>query len=157
VTPYPASTASRAFVRCSKSPSGASGCALSMCANAHPHTQTTNARERNQGTIKMLHSINGYDRDDTECWSPKLCCSVRSITYDFQTRTGRLDMPPITCCDMTGCINFFRAINPQVRRIETYAGGRRDTFYQRNEQNQWCAIDHHGRRFEWSFIAEPWR
>jgi len=27
---------------------------------------------------------------------------------------------------MEGCINLFRAIDPGVRRIETYAGGQRD-------------------------------
>jgi len=48
-------------------------------------------------------------------------------------------MPPVTCCDMEGCINFFRAIDPGVRRIKTYASGQRDTFYWRDARDRWCA------------------
>jgi hypothetical protein len=40
---------------------------------------------------------------------------------------------------MEGCINLFRAIDPGVRRIETYAGGQRDTFYWRDDRDRWCA------------------
>ena len=56
-------------------------------------------------------------------------------------------MPPVTCCDMEGCINLFRAIDLGVRRIETYAGGQRDTFYWRDDRDRWCSIDHGGRHF----------
>jgi hypothetical protein len=51
---------------------------------------------------------------------------------------------------MSGCINLFRAIDPDVRRIETYSGGLRDTFYERNGEDQWRALTHDGRRFEWN-------
>jgi hypothetical protein len=56
-------------------------------------------------------------------------------------------MPPITCCDMVGCIKLFQAIDPKVRSIETYAGGQRDTFYERDGCDRWCAIDHLGQRW----------
>jgi hypothetical protein len=39
----------------------------------------------------------------------------------------------------------FRAIDPEVRRIETYAGGQRDTFYWRDDRDRSCSIDHCGR------------
>ena len=61
-------------------------------------------------------------------------------------------MPPVTCCDMEGCINLFRVIDPGVRRIETYAGGQRDTFYWRHDRDRWCSIDHCGRHFGWAPI-----
>ena len=61
-------------------------------------------------------------------------------------------MPPVTCCDMEGCINLFRAIDPGVRRIETYAGGQCDTFYWRDDRDRWCSIDHCGRHFGWAPI-----
>jgi len=84
------------------------------------------------------------------CFLTELDCRVRNLAYDFESRTGRLDMPPVCCCDMSGCINLFRAIDPDVRRIETYSGGLRDTFYERNGEDQWRALTHDGRRFEWN-------
>jgi hypothetical protein len=54
-----------------------------------------------------------------------------SVKYDSQRRTGRLYMPPGNCCDMQGCIRHFLGIDPDVRIIETFAGGVRDTCYER--------------------------
>ena len=36
-------------------------------------------------------------------------------------RSGRLDMEEHCCCDMTGCIAFFEAIDPEVQKIETFS------------------------------------
>ena len=38
---------------------------------------------------------------------------VRSLAYSFEAKKGRLDMPPVSCCDMNGCIELFRTIDPQ--------------------------------------------
>ena len=62
---------------------------------------------------------------------PGLKCLVLCVDYNFQRRTGRLDMPPGNCCDMQGCIRHFLGIDPDVRIIETFAGGVRDTCYER--------------------------
>jgi hypothetical protein len=32
----------------------------------------------------------------------RLRCSVLSLSYDFATRTGRIDFPQYHCCDMSG-------------------------------------------------------
>jgi hypothetical protein len=58
-----------------------------------------------------------------------LHCDVHGLTYDFSTRTGTLRMPEGDCCDMSACITLFQAINPKVRRIETFAGATPDTIY----------------------------
>ena len=41
---------------------------------------------------------------------------------------------------MQGCVQPFLAIDAKVRRIETYAGDKRDTFYERRGAAQWRAI-----------------
>jgi hypothetical protein len=40
----------------------------------------------------------------------------------------------LCCCDMSGCIIFFEAIDPEVLEIETFAGDERDTAYVRRRQ-----------------------
>jgi hypothetical protein len=87
-----------------------------------------------------------------ERFSSALCCSVRSVAYDFESRKGRLDMLPGCCCDMGGCILLFRAIDPEARRLETYAGDLRDTVYERDNQDRWRARTRDGRCSEWNLI-----
>jgi hypothetical protein len=61
-------------------------------------------------------------------WSNALVCRVMSAVYDRRTRTGRVFMAPVHCCDMSGAIKLFQQVDPRVDRIETYAGGEPDTF-----------------------------
>ncbi len=56
-------------------------------------------------------------------------CSVRKLTYDFEERVGHLFLEDGNCTDMSGCIKLFRAIDPEVVGILTFAGGRKDTGY----------------------------
>jgi len=59
----------------------------------------------------------------------QLCTLVDSISYDVRKRIGTVKMPRTCCTDMSGAIDLFERIDPKVERIETYAGGRRDTFH----------------------------
>lgn len=59
------------------------------------------------------------------------------LTYDFDLETGWLFMPEDCCTDMAGCIALFKAIDPKVWRIITYAGTNRDTVY-RLTKDQWA-------------------
>jgi hypothetical protein len=67
-----------------------------------------------------------------------LVCFVTGLAYDFAAKAGRLDMGPISCCDMDGCIALFRAIDPSVTTIATFADGARDTRYEKVE-GRWRA------------------
>jgi hypothetical protein len=58
-------------------------------------------------------------------------CDVKSVAYDFQTRTGTLRMAADHCCDMAGCIAFFVRVDPAVSRIDTFSGSNPDTIYAR--------------------------
>jgi hypothetical protein len=58
---------------------------------------------------------------------------VTGIEYSFKYRTGRLYMEHGCCCDMQGCINFFRTIDPDVASIRTFAGIKEDTSYRRSK------------------------
>jgi hypothetical protein len=71
-------------------------------------------------------------------WNSGLQCSVRQVLYDFRTRTGRLDFPTGDCCDMSGAIALFKAVDPSVRVIETFAGGEPDTVYRLD--GEWSAL-----------------
>jgi hypothetical protein len=74
-------------------------------------------------------------------WDDKLQCRVQHVAYDFCTRTGRLYFPVGNCCDMTGAIRLFTAIDPDVHLIETFAGGEPDTFYRCNVgDREWTAF-----------------
>jgi hypothetical protein len=71
-------------------------------------------------------------------------CCVRSVSYNFRDLTGRLDMEDGDCCDMSGCIEFFQALDPGVRLIETFSGSERDTAYIRSPRGVWRPMDIHG-------------
>lgn len=58
-----------------------------------------------------------------------LQCDIEQLSYDFRTRTGRLDFPECNCCDMEGAIEIFTSIDPGVLSIVTYAAGKLDTVY----------------------------
>lgn len=59
--------------------------------------------------------------EDGEAFHYELQSSVRSMSYDFRERRGRLDLEAL-CCSMTGAIAMFVAIDQEVQRIETFAG-----------------------------------
>jgi hypothetical protein len=67
----------------------------------------------------------------TGLFRPDLKCFVLAVSYDF-LKHGRLDMPSAECCSMGGCIDLFQKIDADVQRIETFAGGERDTTYIRH-------------------------
>jgi hypothetical protein len=60
-----------------------------------------------------------------------LMCDVTSLSYDFDKRTGRLNMAPAGSCSMSGLTALFIAIDPNVERIVTFAGDQPDSMYQR--------------------------
>lgn len=64
-------------------------------------------------------------------YDERLMCEVVSLSYDFRTRTGELYLPDSNCCDMTGCLELFEAIDPSVVAIETRSGNRADTAYRK--------------------------
>ena len=55
----------------------------------------------------------------------RLVCRVQNLEYDFRTWTGKLYFPAGNCCDMSGAVRIFTGIDPDVRVIETFAGGSR--------------------------------
>ena len=69
-------------------------------------------------------------------YHPEMMCEVTRISYDFDTRIGRVDMAESTCVDMSGCLGFFERIDPNVELIETFAGLKSDTIYKRGA-NGW--------------------
>ena len=82
--------------------------------------------------------------DDGEAFHYELQSSVRSMSYDFRERRGRLDLEALCCCSMTGAVAMFVAIDQEVQRIETFAGGKPDTAYVRHRQG-WQAVEADGR------------
>ncbi len=95
-------------------------------------------------------------RSDGEAYHAGLQCSVRSASYDFRARCGRLDMEDGDCCDMTGCIAFFEDIDPDVRKIETFFGAYRDTAYVLRSKG-WEAVSEDGVRMGEFVRAEDLR
>jgi hypothetical protein len=65
---------------------------------------------------------------------PDLMCYVTSLSYNFDERSGRLDMAPLGSCSVAGLAALFVAIDPNVERIETFAGGVFDGMYRRGPE-----------------------
>ena len=72
----------------------------------------------------------------------QIMCCVKKIGYDFETRTGFLQLPDTHCTDMNGAIQLFKAIDSQVQGI--YAG---DIYYG-VLSGQWSAVTMRGHHTE---------
>ena len=68
---------------------------------------------------------------ETKHYDERLICFVDSLSYDFNSHTGKLYVANGGCCDMTGCIKLFKAIDPQVTTILPYSGGKEDVYYKK--------------------------
>ena len=55
--------------------------------------------------------------------------SVTRVEYDFVRCAGKLYQGVMCYCDMTECIDYFKQIDAEVKRIDTYVGGKPDTVY----------------------------
>ena len=78
----------------------------------------------------------GVYHDGLQCW-------VLGLTYDFASRTGRLNMEEGACCDMTGCIRLFEAIDPRVLVVQTFSGEKQDTEFRHSKTGiAWWAVPH---------------
>jgi hypothetical protein len=64
-----------------------------------------------------------------------LMCDVTSLSYDFDRRTGRLNMAPFGSCSMGGLVALFTKIDPHVQRIVTFAGDQPDSIYHRGPED----------------------
>ena len=79
----------------------------------------------------------------------KLQCEVRSVHYDNVKRCGMVIMAPVTCVDMTGYVELFESLDPEVLEIRTYEQVEddseetvADTWYRRKSVDRaWKAYD----------------
>lgn len=81
---------------------------------------------------------------DPEKWRfhDKLQCFVLELKYDYEQRIGIAILGnDQSCTDMSGCIETFKAIDPEVKQIQTYAdrGRRADVIYTRGNEGKWYA------------------
>jgi len=68
----------------------------------------------------------------SDIYDDRFQCHVQRLEYNFTTRTGLLVMDDGDCTDMSGCINVFEGMDPEVRLIRTIeACGRPDTTYRK--------------------------
>jgi hypothetical protein len=85
--------------------------------------------------------INQRGRPPGASWHEGLQCCVIAIGYEPASRRGVLCMPDGSCCDMSGCIVVFEAIDPMVAKIETWAGDRPDMAYVKLPGGGWSSHD----------------
>jgi len=72
----------------------------------------------------------------------KLKCGVLRLAYDFDSATGTLHVPDGHCCDMKGCIDLFKEIDPAVQAIDTFSGVKPDTRYRRVQEDWTAGFSH---------------
>jgi hypothetical protein len=64
---------------------------------------------------------------------------VLAVCYFPDERAGQLWMADGDCCDMEGAVALFEQIDPRVRTIQTFSGGRWDTRYSKR-RGKWIAF-----------------
>lgn len=68
-----------------------------------------------------------------------LACYVISLYYNFFAQRGNLYLPEGNCCDMTGCLELFKEIDPNVKDIHVFSGDELDTIYTKYH-GQWISL-----------------
>ncbi len=68
-----------------------------------------------------------------------LVCTANRIEYDWGSKKGSLYIASGEYSDMSGCINMFRVIDPEVKHIQTFSGDVADVVYERLESDSWIA------------------
>jgi hypothetical protein len=110
-------------------------------------------RPKDKAMMRVILTPSGYAMADKEdipsfgprdqkrgaSWSELLVCFAEAVEYHPALRLGVLRLPKGSCCDMSGCIELFRRLDPDVRRIETFSGDVRDTRYERDGNGKWDA------------------
>lgn len=69
-----------------------------------------------------------------------LQCSWEKVTFLDETQLA-IDFPENNCCDMKGMIAFASALNPKVKLIQTFSGGKQDVAYVMLDDGFWVARD----------------
>jgi len=70
-----------------------------------------------------------------ERFAPEWHGFLRSFAYDFDARAGKFILTDGCICDRVSAVELFRAIDPEVRRIEIYfSDGERCACYVRHER-----------------------
>ncbi len=67
-----------------------------------------------------------------------MICFVDSIEADSLTHEATVHVPRLSATDMSGCIREVKRIDPLVRLILVYEGGRPDILYRRDAEG-WTA------------------
>ena len=68
-------------------------------------------------------------------------CRVVSISHDIGRNISRAYFPEGNCCDMTGCIDFFKSLDDDVKYIFTFSGTDPDTAYAK-KNGEWVVWPH---------------
>ncbi|QCK87450.1 hypothetical protein E8L99_17640 [Phreatobacter aquaticus] len=72
-------------------------------------------------------------------YSMELMCNVVSLTYDFRARAGRVVLDEFGSTDMSGAINYFRRVDPDVIEVATFRGEKPDVVYRRGRDGLWAS------------------
>jgi len=67
----------------------------------------------------------------------RLMCFAVKLIYDYETKEGILIMDEGNSVHMPGVIQVFTQIDNDVKRINTFAEDKQDTFYMKNSKGAW--------------------
>lgn len=72
-------------------------------------------------------------------FSETLACYVISVYYNFFAQRGNLYLLENNVPDMSGCLQLFRSIDPNVKDIDVFSGDELDTVYTKYH-GQWISL-----------------
>lgn len=86
-----------------------------------------------------MNNLKLVPRENTKKWSDVLKCYLIDIVVFADIDTVRIYIPAMECTDMTGAIKMALEYLPSVKRIETIAGEKFDTVYEKDIASTWVA------------------
>jgi hypothetical protein len=91
-----------------------------------------------------------YHATNAKLFNEELMCFVKSVTYDFTSHVGSLDVMQGECAHIPGLTAFFKRIDPRVVQIQV-RNGVTTTLYDLATEKSYI-IDRHGVAEEEAFI-----
>jgi hypothetical protein len=103
--------------------------------------QCWDAVKRHVADVESLNAMSNSELLGYGSFVETLQAFVIRLECDFAHHQGFVFMKDGSCTDMSGCVNLFRAIDPDVRVVFTMSGEQRSTTYEKLPDGTWRAQD----------------
>lgn len=115
----------------------------------------------------IVHKVEQTNKKSKPKYNEDTMCNL--VSWEIvKPGVVRFDFPKCECCNMTSTIGLAKKIMPDVVQVQTFAGGKQDTFYNKKNgfwtsyrpgfrgpqvEDKCCITKHEDRKKPWRFAS----